>query len=67
MRFYQFDEWEFYDLQNDPDELTNQYNNPDYADEIAKMKRELERLRTQYDDDSDVAVLTEERQAELRP
>jgi arylsulfatase A-like enzyme len=67
MRFYQFDEWEFYDLQTDPDELTNQYNNPDYADEIAKMKQELERLRTQYDDDSDVAVLTEERQAELRP
>ena len=67
MKFYQFDEWEFYDLQNDPDELTNLYNNPDYADEIAKMKQELKRLRTQYDDDSDVAVLTEERQAELRP
>ncbi|MDG2223062.1 MAG: sulfatase [Rubripirellula sp.] len=67
MRFYQFDEWEFYDLQNDPDELTNQYNNPEYADEIAKMKQELERLRTQYEDDSDVAVLSAERQAELRP
>ena len=43
MRFYQFDEWEFYDLRNDPDELTNQYNNPDYEDEIEEMKKERER------------------------
>jgi len=67
MRFYQFDEWEFYDLETDPDELTNQYNNPEYADEIAKMKKELDRLRTQYDDDSDVAVKPAEWQAEMRP
>jgi arylsulfatase A-like enzyme len=67
IRFYQFDEWEFYDLQNDPDELTNQYNNPEYADEIAEMKQELERLRKQYDDDSDVAVMPAEWQAKMRP
>ena len=66
MRFYQFDEWEFYDLQQDPDELTNQYNNPDYADQIAEMKKELERLRTFYDDDSDVAVKPKQWQDEIR-
>lgn len=66
MRFYQFDEWEFYDLDKDPDELTNQYNNPEYADAIAEMKTELERLRKVYDDDSDVSVKPQQWQDELR-
>ncbi len=66
MRFYQFDEWEFYDLENDPDELTNQYGNPDYADKIAALKQELERLRTHYDDDSDVSVKSSKWQTEMR-
>jgi arylsulfatase A-like enzyme len=66
MHFYQFDEWEFYDLETDPDELQNLYEDPNYADEIAAMKVELERLRTHYEDDSDVRELPEPRQQELR-
>lgn len=50
IHFYEFDEWEFYDLETDPDELTNQYNNKEYAAAIATMRDELERLRVQYDD-----------------
>ena len=49
MYFYTLDEWEFYDLQEDPHELRNEYNNPDYADEIQKAKKELERLRILYE------------------
>ncbi|MFP6619430.1 MAG: sulfatase, partial [Pirellulaceae bacterium] len=66
IRFYQFDEWEFYDLQKDPDELTNQYNNPAYSTQIAELKRELTRLRKHYEDDSDVAVKSKQWQAEMR-
>ena len=66
IRFYQFDEWEFYDLENDPDELVNQYNNPAYTKQIAELKRELTRLRTHYADDSDVAVKSKQWQAEMR-
>lgn len=66
MRFYQFDEWEFYDLENDPDELTNQYSNPEYANQIAQMKQELERLRELYQDNSDVSVKPEAWQQEIR-
>jgi arylsulfatase A-like enzyme len=66
MRFYQFDEWEFYDLVNDPDELTNEYNNPKYAEKIAEMKAELERIRKHYQDDSDVSVQSQEWQDKLR-
>ena len=66
IHFYQFDEWEFYDLETDPDELQNLYEHSDYADEIATMKVELERLRAEYQDDSDVAELPAEEQQQLR-
>ncbi|MDC0584309.1 sulfatase [Bacteroidales bacterium] len=33
--------WEFYDLKNDPQELVNQYNNPEYANVITRLKKEL--------------------------
>ncbi len=66
MRFYHFDEWEFYDLENDPDELTNEYNNPAYASRVAQLKRELNRLREHYQDDGDVAVKPAEWQAQFR-
>lgn len=42
--------WEFYDLQNDPSEMKNEYNNPDYTEIIAKMKEDLKKLQEKYDD-----------------
>ncbi|MGH7133614.1 MAG: sulfatase family protein [Phycisphaerales bacterium] len=42
--------WEFYDLKEDPDELRNAYADPKYATQVADLKRELARLRTQYRD-----------------
>ena len=64
--FYQFDEWEFYDLEKDPDELTNQYNNPDYADTIADVKVQLTELREKYQDDSESEVKPEEWRKQFR-
>ena len=54
IRFYGVDvpngeEWEFFDLKNDPDEMQSQYNNPEYAAEIAKLKKELANLRDKYE------------------
>jgi len=67
MKFYQFgEEWEFYDLEKDPDELRNQYNNPMYADKIAEVKKELDRIREQYQDDSDVTEKPKQWQKEMR-
>ena len=66
MHFYQFDEWEFYDLQNDPDELVNQYTNPDYAKQLAETKAELVRLRNHYEDDSDVSEKPRAWQEQMR-
>jgi arylsulfatase A-like enzyme len=40
--------WEFYDLQVDPRELTNRIEDPRYQTEIARLKRRLSALKTQY-------------------
>lgn len=67
IRFYQFDEWEFYDLERDPDELSNRYADPKYADTIASLKRDLAHLRTTYKDNSDVRVMPAEWLKKYRP
>ncbi|HRW51346.1 MAG TPA: sulfatase, partial [Phycisphaerae bacterium] len=54
MHFYQFDEWEFYDLRNDPDELKNLYNDQAYQSQIADLKRELSKLQAEYRDTTDM-------------
>ena len=52
INFYEFGEFEFYDLDNDPDELTNEYNNPKYADQVGELKAQLEELRVQCEDET---------------
>ncbi|MCK4959252.1 MAG: DUF4976 domain-containing protein, partial [Planctomycetes bacterium] len=43
--------WEFYDLGRDPGEMNNQYDSPEYAEVIAKLKKELKALRAKYKED----------------
>ncbi len=45
--------WEFYDLQDDPYELVNQYGNPEYQDTIAQLKVQLRRERERLDETDD--------------
>jgi len=45
--------WELYDLQKDPREQTNQYDNPAYSDVIANLKRRLKELRVGLKDTTD--------------
>lgn len=66
IHFYQFGEWEFYDLAADPSELINQYANPVYAKEVAKLKARLEVLKEQYADDSDIAEMPDAWKTEVR-
>ncbi len=46
------DHWEMYDLQNDPGEMRNIYNDPAYEDIRGDLHRKLQSLRTQYEDNS---------------
>ncbi len=54
IRFYGRDvpggeEWELYDLQNDPQEMKSAYGQPEMAEVVARLKAELRKLREQYE------------------
>jgi arylsulfatase A-like enzyme len=46
------DHWEMYDLQNDPSEMRNIYDDPASADIRQELHLKLQGLRAQYDDSS---------------
>ncbi|BDD12195.1 N-acetylglucosamine-6-sulfatase (plasmid) [Fulvitalea axinellae] len=48
--------WELYDLENDPKEMKNLYNDPAYAKHISRLKKELKRLQIKYKDPASVGV-----------
>ncbi len=52
--FHELDEWELFDLQNDPNELKSVYAEPEYADVVKELKSELQRLKAHYKDDDSV-------------
>jgi len=45
--------WELYDLQEDPREVNNVYDDPHYADVVEKLKRRLSELRKRIKDTDD--------------
>ncbi|MGI9473526.1 MAG: sulfatase family protein [Rubripirellula sp.] len=45
--------WELYDLADDPQETRNVYDDPAYADVVARLKLRLSELKEQYDDQDD--------------
>ena len=51
--YYDVDEWELYDLEKDPEELNNVYNNPEYKVVQQEIHKRLDELRIQYKDNSD--------------
>ena len=48
--YYDIDEWELYDLQTDPNEMKNVYNEPEYAEIREEMHRKLSDIRKYYGD-----------------
>jgi len=57
--YYDIDAWELYDLEKDPHELNNVYNDPAYADIVKELKAELQRLRKKYRDTDERQFLPE--------
>ena len=47
--YYDIDEWEFYDIEEDPTEMNNAINDPRYQQEIARLKAEISKLEAKYD------------------
>jgi arylsulfatase A-like enzyme len=67
MHFYQFgEEWELYDLKEDPDELHNLYGKKDYSVITRDLKQQLVKLQEKYGDDSDMSEKPAAWKAEMR-
>ena len=46
--YYDVDEWEFFDLEKDPNEINNSINNPENKELIASLKVRLNELKKEY-------------------
>ena len=56
--YHDIDVWELYDLQNDPMEMHNIYNEPGNEALIDSLKAELRKLQKQYDDPIETELAT---------
>jgi len=52
--YYDIDEWEMYDLEEDPSEMNNIYNDPNYAEVQKELHLRLKGLRTKYGDSDEL-------------
>lgn len=52
--YYDMDDWELYDLEKDPNEMVDVYGDPAYADVQADLHKQLEELRTKYQDSDEL-------------
>ena len=52
--YYDVDEWEMYDLEKDPSELNNVYQEPAYAEVKEELHQKLAELRKRYGDSDEL-------------
>ena len=68
MHFYQFgNEWEMYDLKEDPDELAKIYGKAGKESLQTDLKKQLVAIRKRYDDNSNVAEKPDVWKKQMRP
>ena len=68
IHFYQFgNEWEMYDLKEDPDELTNIYGKSSKETLQKDLKKQLVAIRKFYYDNTDVSEKSDEWKKKVRP
>ncbi len=53
--YYDLDQWEFYDLEKDPNEMQNRYGDTAYAEVQRELHNRLEVLRTTYQDNDSMS------------
>ena len=60
VHFYQFGEWEFYDLLKDPQENENIYNIQIFSPKVTEMKKLLNLKRSEYEDKTNISIMPED-------
>jgi len=53
--YYNIDVWELYDLQKDPKQINNIINDPQYANVVEDLKRQLKDLMDKYENNKSLA------------
>ncbi len=53
--YYDTDEWELFDIKNDPDEMRNVYNDPEYTQIRSDLHKRLEKIMKTYKDSEELA------------
>jgi len=53
--YYNIDVWELYDLEKDPGQVNNIYNDPNYAEVTAELKVKLKNLMIKFEDNKSLA------------
>ena len=64
--YYDIDEWELYDLEEDPSEMNNLYNHPDYKKVQKELHQRLSELRVDYGDSDSLDQMHIERYLKSR-
>ena len=59
--YYDVDEWELYDLEKDPSEMTNVYKDPTYTEVKEEMHKQLIAMREKYGDSDEMDQMHLER------
>ena len=57
--YYSMDQWELYDLDSDPNEMNNLYENAKYKNLIGALKKKLKDLQVSYKDDMSLSEMRE--------
>ena len=60
IHYYQFNEWEYFDLVKDPLEKNNLYFNELQKDGLNQMMKDMQSIRQSIQDDSEVSTMAEE-------
>jgi len=66
IHYYQFDEWELFDLEQDPEETTNLFGEPEVAQLTVDLAARLGRLQQLYGDQSATGPMPQEWRARYR-
>lgn len=53
--YYKRNEWEYFDIVKDPDEVKNEYSNPAYQERINFLKKRITELKQKLGDDDKYA------------
>ena len=60
IHYYQFDEWEFFDLNKDPLEKNNLHSDELQKETLDRLMEDMKSVREFFQDNSEISIMAEE-------